>query len=182
MTQPQDPYGDPARDPYAAPQQPAGWSNPPYPDGPAPGGPVAKPRRPAVVLVAVILWVLTGLFLLLVGLAAALAGNLPGAARQIEDALAGSGLQVDPAAAQQVVVVIGVVFAVLGALLVLLAFLMLRRSKFARVLLTVLGVVAALLLLVGTLGVGTLVVLIAIVLQFLPAANRWFRFRRGAPA
>jgi hypothetical protein len=138
-----------------------------------------RPRgRPAIVVVSVVLWVLTGLFFLLPGLVLALAGGNQAVQDQLERSVAQSGLQVDPETLRQGVVVTGVVMAVLGALLVVLSLLMLRRSNVARILLTVLGVLVALVLL-GTV-VGTLVVLVAIVLQFLPPANVWFRSRPSA--
>ena len=135
--------------------------------------------RPGVVVVSVVLWVLTGLFFLLSGLVLALAGGNQAVQDQLDDAVAQSGVQIDPETLRQGVVVTGVVLAVLGALLVILPLLMLLlRSNVARILLTVLGVLVALLLL-GTV-VGTLVVLVAIVLQFLPPANAWFRSRPNA--
>ena len=135
--------------------------------------------RPGVVVASVVLWVLTGLFFLLSGLVLALAGGSQTVQDQLDDAVAQSGVQIDPETLRQGVVVTGVVLAVLGALLVILPLLMLLlRSNVARILLTVLGVLVALLLL-GTV-VGTLVVLVAIVLQFLPPANAWFRSRPNA--
>jgi hypothetical protein len=134
--------------------------------------------RPGVVVASVVLWVLTGLFFLLSGLVLALAGGSQTVQDQLDDAVAQSGVQIDPETLRQGVVVTGVVLAVLGALLVILPLLMLLRSNAARILLTVLGVLVALLLL-GTV-VGTLVVLVAIVLQFLPPANAWFRSRPNA--
>ena len=134
--------------------------------------------RPGVVVVSVVLWVLTGLFFLLPGLVLALAGGNQTVQDQLDDAVAQSGIQIDPETLRQGVVVTGVVLAVLGALLIILSLLMLLRSNAARILLTVLGVLVALLLL-GTV-VGTLVVLVAIVLQFLPPANAWFRSRPNA--
>jgi hypothetical protein len=134
--------------------------------------------RPGVVVVSVVLWILTGLLFLLSGLVLALAGSNQAVQDQIEDVVAQGGRQFDPETLQQVVVGSGVVLAVLGALLVILPLLMLRRSNAARILLTVLGVLVGLLLL--TTVVGTLVVLVAIVLQFLPPANAWFRSRPNA--
>ena len=134
--------------------------------------------RPGVVVASVVLWVLTGLFFLLSGLVLALAGGSQTVQDQLDDAVAQSGVQIDPETLRQGVVVTGVVLAVLGALLIILSLLMLLRSNAARILLTVLGVLVALLLL-GTV-VGTLVVLVAIVLQFLPPANAWFRSRPNA--
>ncbi len=175
MTTPQDPYRDPQ------PGQPGGWSavpDTPYPAGMPPEQAGAPPPRPGVVVAAAVLWVLAGLFFLLSGLALAFAGSDATVQQQFEDAVAQSGMQIDPEALQQGTLVAGIVMVVLGGLLVLFALLMLGRSNAARVLLTVLGVLAALLLL-GTV-IGTLVLLVAIVLQFLPSANSWFRFRRGA--
>ncbi len=171
MTTPQDPYGDPG------PGQPGGYPDTPYPAGMPSGQPALPPRRPAVVAVAAALWVLTGLFFLLPGLLVALTGDNATVQQELENAVARSGIQIDPDTVAQGIVVAGIVMAVLGALLVLGGLLLLGRSNAARVLVTVLGVVAALLLL-GTV-IGTLVVLLAIVLQFLPSANTWFRYRRG---
>ncbi len=191
MSTPQDPYGPQS-------QQPAGYPPPDasgYPAAPPPpqsGYPAGMPPppgagytgdnrpvgRPGVVVGSVVLWVLTGLFFLLSGLVLALAGGSQTVQDQLDDAVAQSGVQIDPETLRQGVVVTGVVLAVLGALLVILPLLMLLRSNAARILLTVLGVLVALLLL-GTV-VGTLVVLVAIVLQFLPPANAWFRSRPNA--
>jgi len=145
---------------------------------PPPGGPTGPVGRPGVVVGAAVLWVLTGLFVLLGGLATALLGGNQEIQEELDNAFAQSGFTVDTEILQQSIVVTGVVLAVVGALLVIGALLLLRRSNAARILLTVLGVVVALLLL-GTV-VGTIVVLVAIVLQFLPAANAWFRAPRSA--
>ncbi|MPZ64787.1 MAG: hypothetical protein GEU83_04470 [Pseudonocardiaceae bacterium] len=126
-------------------------------------------------MVSVVLWVLSGLLLLLVGLSAALFGGAGGFEQQIEDALQRSGAQVDPAFVQQTLVVTGIVFAAFGVLLIVLALVMLARQNWARILLTVLGVIS-LLLLLGTI-IGPLVVMVAIVLQFLPPVNAWFSSR-----
>lgn len=190
MSTPQDPYGPQSQQaggypspgeggyPAAPPPQPSG-----YPGGmsPPPGEHTGDNRsvgRPGVVVGSVVLWVLTGLFFLLSGLVLALAGGSQTVQDQLDDAVAQSGVQIDPETLRQGVVVTGVVLAVLGALLIILSLLMLLRSNAARILLTVLGVLVALLLL-GTV-VGTLVVLVAIVLQFLPPANAWFRSRPDA--
>ncbi len=190
MSTPQDPYGPQSQQPAgypspgesgypaAPPPQPSG-----YPGGmsPPPGDYTGHDRpvgRPGVVVASVVLWVLTGLFFLLSGLVLALAGGSQTVQDQLDDAVAQSGVQIDPETLRQGVVVTGVVLAVLGALLIILSLLMLLRSNAARILLTVLGVLVALLLL-GTV-VGTLVVLVAIVLQFLPPANAWFRSRPNA--
>ncbi len=127
---------------------------------------------------SVVLWVLTGLLFLLSGLATALVGGNQAVQDRLDEVVAQSDVQIDPETLQQSIIVIGVVLAVLGALLVILSLLMLRRSNAARILLTVLGVLAALALLFTV--VGTLVVLVAIVLQFLPPANAWFRSRPDA--
>lgn len=185
MSNPQDPY-DPSQS-----QQPGGLPPPGqggYPEAqpgyqggmpPPPGDHTERPvRRPGVVVAAAVLWVLTGLLFLLAGLATALAGGNAEVQEELDNAFAQSGLTVDTDILQQGIVVTGVVLAVVGALLVIGALLMLRRSNAARILLTVLGVIVALLLL-GTV-IGTIVVLVAIVLQFLPAANAWFRAPRSA--
>ena len=127
---------------------------------------------------SVVLWVLTGLLFLLSGLVTALVGGNQAVQDQLDEVAAQSDVQIDPETLQQSMVVIGVVLAVLGGLLVILSLLMLRRSNAARILLTVLGVLVALALLFTV--VGTLVVLVAIVLQFLPPANAWFRSRSNA--
>lgn len=140
--------------------------------GPDPG---QQPGRPGVLVGSVVLWVLSGLLLLLIGLSAALFGGAGGFQQQIEDAMQGSATQLDPAALQQGVVITGIVFAVLAVLLIVLALVMLGRQNWARILLTVLGVIS-LLPLLGTI-IGPLLVLVAIVLQFLPPANAWFSSR-----
>lgn len=150
---------------------PAGMYGQPYP-GPQ------QDKRPGVLVVSVVLWVLTGLFMVFAGVGAALAGgsgDVQTLQRQLENTLGQAGGQLDAAVLQQAVVVSGIVLAVLGALLVVLALLMLGRKNWARVTLTVLGVIS-LLLLVGTV-VGPLVVLVAIVLHFLPPVNAWFKPR-----
>ncbi len=191
MSTPQDPYGPQSQQAGGYPSPGEGGypaAPPPQPSG-YPGGMSPPPRdytgddrpvgRPGVVVASVVLWVLTGLFFLLSGLVLALAGGSQTVQDQLDDAVAQSGVQIDPETLRQGVVVTGVVLAVLGALLVILPLLMLLlRSNAARILLTVLGVLVALLLL-GTV-VGTLVVLVAIVLQFLPPANAWFRSRPNA--
>ncbi|MDQ3887277.1 MAG: hypothetical protein M3308_09810 [Actinomycetota bacterium] len=200
MSTPQDPYGpqsqQPGKDPIpgesgypaAPPPQPSG-----YPAGmPPPSGGMPPPsgeytgashlgdRRPGLVVASVVLWVLIGLFFLLPGLVLALVGDNQAMQEQLEDQLADvaapSGVQLEPETLQQWIFATGVVMAVLGALLIILSLLMLMRSNVARIVLTVLGVPVALLLLRTV--VGTLVVLAAIVLQFLPPANVWFRSRR----
>ena len=191
MSTPQDPYGPQS-------QQPAGYPPPDasgYPAAPPPpqsGYPAGMPPppgagytgdnrpvgRPGVVVGSVVLWVLTGLLFLLSGLVTALVGGNQAVQDQLDEVAAQSDVQIDPETLQQSIVVIGVVLAVLGGLLVILSLLMLRRSNAARILLTVLGVLVALALLFTV--VGTLVVLVAIVLQFLPPANAWFRSRANA--
>lgn len=180
MSAPQDPRDQQGQPGY--PYQPGYDQGQPagYPAGstqPYPGQP--QVRRPGVLVVSVVLWVLTGLFLLFVGFGSVSAGGSRAAQQQISryvDTLAGYGMQVDPAMVQRALVVTGIVALALGALLVILALLMLARQNWARVLLTIVGVLA-LLPLLGTV-VGPLVVLVAIVLHFLPPANAWFRARR----
>lgn len=181
---PRDPQGQQPGYPYqGGPPQQEGYYQggypPPagYPAGstqPSPGQQQVK--RPGVLVVSVVLWVLTGLFMLTSGLAVALVGNANNEMiqRQIDQALAQTGMQgqLDPAVVQQAVVTSGIVLAVLGVLLIVLALLMLGRKNWARILLTVLGVIT-LVLLLGTV-IGSLVVLLAIVLHFLPPVNAWF--------
>lgn len=184
MSTPRDPQGQQPGYPNEGgpPPQQGGYP----PQGGHPAGPYGdtypgqqQVKRPGVLVVSVVLWVLTGLLLAFGGLAAAAFGgsNAGGWQQQVDQALARSGLQgrIDPALLQQTLVISGIVLAVLGALLVLLALLMLGRQNWARILLTVLGVIV-LVLLLGTI-VGSLVVLAAIVLHFLPPVNAWFKSR-----
>lgn len=186
MSAPQDPRDpQPGYPNQGGPPQQEGY--PPqggYPAGstqqygePYPGRQQVK--RPGVLVVSVVLWVLTGLLMLLSGVAVALFGSANNELiqRQIDQAMARSGVQgqLDPAVVQQAAVATGIVLAVFGGLLVLLALLMLGRQNWARIVLTVLGVIA-LVLLLGTV-IGSLVVLVAIVLHFLPAVNAWFKSR-----
>ncbi len=187
MSTPQDPQGQ--QPGYQGPPQYGGYNQPGgypqygqhsgYPAGmygqPYPGPQQIK--RPGVLVVSVVLWVLTGLFLVLGGVGLALAGgsNQDVIQRQLDAVLGPSGQQLDAAMLQQAILVSGIVLVVVGVLLVVLSLLMLGRQNWARILLTVLGVLT-LVPLLGTV-VGPLVVLVAIVLHFLPPVNAWFKAR-----
>ncbi|MQA13680.1 MAG: hypothetical protein GEV09_05755 [Pseudonocardiaceae bacterium] len=177
MSAPQDPQGQQPGYPYQGGHPEQGG----YPAGTAPyEDPGRQVKLPGVLVVSVVLWVLTGLFLLFVGFGSVSAGGSAAAREQLSraaDMLAGYGLQVDPAMLERALVVSGIVLLTLGALLVILSLLMLMAQGWARVLLTIVGIIALLPLL--TTLVGPLVVLVAIVLHFVPPVNRWFRFRAG---
>lgn len=185
MSTPQDPRYGPADQPSGEYPPPPAYQQGGYPG--YPGGtssPYGEPslgqpaRPPAVLIVSIVLWALTGLFLVLPGLTFVLAGgNFP--EQQLDemaDMAEAYGVQVDPAVLEQSLVVGVIIGIVLGVLLIVLPLLMLGRQNWARILLTVVGVLS-LLPVLGTV-VGPLVIIVAIVLQFLPASNAFFRERR----
>lgn len=188
---PRDPQGQPGYRYQPGPSQQGDYYQQGYEQGDLPAGYPAgstgpypgqqQVKRPGVLVVSVVLWVLTGLFLLFIGFGSVSAVGSPAAEQQISEAvdmLAGYGMQVDPATVQRALVVTGIVALALGALLVILSLLMLAQQNWARVLLTIVGVIAMVPLL-GTI-VGPLVVLVAIVMHFLPPVNAWFHARRQA--
>lgn len=138
-----------------------------------------KIGRPGVMVAAVVLWVLAGLAAGFVGFGVAVGGGDPAVREQLNDALSqGQVPGVDAAGIQQALVIFGIVVLVLAALMIVLPLLMLGRQSWARILVTIVGVLA-LLPLIATF-IGPILVIVAIVLQFLPATNAWFRAPRSA--
>lgn len=134
----------------------------------------AGATRPGAVVTAVAFWTLSGLALS--GYAAVLLSSLgdPATRDALLDVLADSQVQVGADVLERVLVVLGTVTLVLGLLTVTFGLLLLRRANWARVLATVVGVLGMPLFL----PVLPLV-LLAILLQFLPSSNAWFRLPHG---
>lgn len=160
MSTPQDPYA--ARLPAPPLEGP--------PAGSVGGYQPATVSRPGAVVAAVVFWTLSGLTL--TGYGAALLSTVgdPATRDALLDVLADSQVQVSAEVLERVLVVLGTLTLVLGLLTVIFGLLLPRRANWARVLATVVGVLGMPLFL----PVLPLVVL-AIVLQFLPSSNAWFR-------
>jgi hypothetical protein len=141
------------------------------------GEPMPAVARPGTVSAAVVCWLLAGLTLIIAGaLTMAAAGT-----REAKDALvelfAESQVQISDAVVEQVLLGTGVACIVLGSLMVAFGFPLLSGANWARILLTVLGVLGVLLVLFPVVFVA-----LAIVLQFLPASNAWLRARAAQRA
>lgn len=168
-------YGQPA---YGQ-QYPATYQS--YPGYPSYGtgfGPTPQTsnRRPGVVIASSVLWFITAAVLLGVGFPLTVYFGTASDADLISDLDLGSGD--DPDDFRTGFMTLGIVGMVLGVVLAILAIFVLRGQNWARVTVTVVGALAALTLLISL--VGWLLPVVAIVLQFLPAANTWFRSRPGA--
>lgn len=117
-------------------------------------------------------WTLAGLLLSGYGAALLSAVRDPRTRDEFLDLLADSQVQISVAVLERVLVGLGSVTLAVGLLTVIFGLLLLRRANWARIVVTVLGVVGMPLFL----PVFPLV-LLAIVLQFLPGSNAWFRSR-----
>jgi hypothetical protein len=146
---------------------PAGWSGPG--DG---SGPLAAGTRSGTVVAAVVFWTLAGLFLSGYGAALLAAVRDQRTKNELLDLLADSQVQVSASVLERILVGLGCVTLVVGVLTVIFGLLLLRRANWARILVTVVGLLAMPLFL----PVFPLV-LLGIVLQFLPSSNAWFRAR-----
>jgi len=124
-----------------------------------------------------VFWTLAGLLLSAYGAALLSAVRDPRTRDELLDLLADSQVQISVAVLERVLVGLGSVNLVVGLLTVIFGLLLLRGANWARILVTVLGVLAMPLFL----PVFPLV-LLAIVLQFLPSSNAWFRSRAAAGA
>lgn len=160
---PHDPYSSPSADRLSPP--PAGWSGPPAPAA----------RSSGTVVAATVFWTLVGLLLAGYGATLLSAVRDPRTRDELLDLLAESQVQISVAVLERVLVGLGSVTLVVGLLTVIFGLLLLRAANWARILITVLGVLAIPLFL----PIFPLV-LLAIVLQFLPSSNAWFRSRAAA--
>lgn len=188
MSTPQDP-DDPYRD--DAPPPP-GWTYPAPPPGTGMGGPGGMggigpepqrhwaPRpgsRPGSVVAAVICWVFAGIILIGSGVLTVAGAGLPETRREVARLFAESDVPVTDAMLRQLLLFSGTASIVLGVLTLVLGVLLLGGSNRVRVLITVVGLLDMLMVLFGA-----LFVLAALVLQFLPASNAWWRARDAGRA
>ncbi|HEY0637325.1 MAG TPA: hypothetical protein VGD67_06740 [Pseudonocardiaceae bacterium] len=191
MSSPYDPQQQPQQDPRYPqnPQYPQAQP-PQYPYQPDAGGygqpygqpgygqwgqqpvPQPPPRRPGVLTAAGVLWILAGAFLLLFGVLTAVADQLPG----FEEAMAQQNLNLDPGLLRGV----GIAGAVFGLAVIGLAIVVFRGDTWARIGIVVVVLLPTLVML--TTIVFPLLVIVAAVLQFLPAVNEYTRARARARA
>lgn len=173
MSTPQDP--DVPRPADLSPP-PAGWSGPADGSGPGNGSGPPAAARPGTVVAAVVCWTLAGLVLSGYGAALLSAVRDPRTRDELLDLLTDSQAQISAAALERVLVGVGSVTLVVGLLTVIFGLLLLRGANWARIVVTVVGVLGLPLFLPIV-----VLVLLGIVLQFLPGSNAWFR-ARTAPA
>lgn len=125
--------------------------------------------RPRVVLVAAILWVVTAVVMFGIAALFALFASEQVAGLGARDVLDDGGAGYSDEGASIIAYGRAVVAALLGLVVLVFGLLMARRSRYARTTVSVAGAVSAALLL------PLPFVVLALVLQFRPAANRWFR-------
>lgn len=175
-------YGSPGGQVQPDPAWP-GTSVPPYPGGTTawPGQP--ELRRPGSVTAGVVLsWIGAGLFVLL-GLTALLFAGNPAFLTELEASL---GQRIDEATVTTLMQGVGALMLIWGIGVFLAALFAWRRRRWARILLTVMGVLYSLFQLLGVLtgAVAALVpvmwVAVAVGLLWTPTANAWFAGRPGA--
>lgn len=178
----QQPPSYPGNDPSSERSSPPAFGS--YPSGNQqyggyPPQPPAPTGRPGVLIGATVAWIIAGLaaiFLRGVSLLA-VSGDperLQDFANRFEERGFGN---VPLETLQTALVALGIIVIVLGVLVITLSLLMLRRQNWARVTVTIVGVLAGLLSLSTILA--PLAVIAAIVLQFLSPSNAWFRNRLG---
>ncbi|MFN2495685.1 MAG: hypothetical protein ABR608_07240 [Pseudonocardiaceae bacterium] len=186
MSNPQDPYAPRSGDlPPAPPPPPAGWpvpaGGPPPPagwPGPAGGPPPPVPvARPATVVGAVVFWVLSGLTMLVSGAVTVAAAGTQEAKQALADVFAESQLRVSDAVIEQLLIGAGLASLAVGLLTIAFGVGLLGGANWARVTVTVLGLLGVLIVLFPA-----LFVVLAIVLQFVPSSNAWFRARAARRA
>ena len=155
------PYGYPQ---YQGYQQPPGYS--PYGTWPGYQAPTEPPSRPPVLVAAGVIWLLVGAGMALIGLVLALASRLP----ETKD------LYADNPEITSMFTGIGVAVAVLGAIVIGLAVPVFSGAMWARIAISASGGLLALLA-IGTFVVPVMVI-VAIVLQFLPSVNAYAAAKR----
>lgn len=175
MSTPQNPYSQQAGPP-SAPPPPAHWPGPMPPSEGGFGRPVwVTAARPGSVLGAVVCWLLAGVTLIVSGAFTTAAAATQGARDALRALFADSQLQLSDAAAERILIGTGLAGAVVGLLTIAFGLALLGAAGWVRVVLTVLGVLGVLLVVYPVLFVA-----LAVVLQFLPASNAWFRSRVAA--
>lgn len=173
MSTPQDPH--PSHPADLSPPPPAGWAGPAGGFGPGDGSVPPAGTRSGTVVAAAVFWTLAGLALSGYGAALLSAVRDQRTRDELLRLLTDSQMQIDTAVLQRVLVGVGSVTLVVGLLTVIFGLLLLRGANWARIVVTVLGILGLPLFL----PVAPLV-LLGIVLQFLPGSNAWFRSRAAA--
>lgn len=130
--------------------------------------------RPGTVLGAVIAWMVASFVLILSGWGTLTVAGDEEARGIVENMFAEAGTQISPAAVQQLLVTIGFLSMILGLLVAVFGAFVLNRRNWARIAATVVGTLSVFFSLMAI-----PFVLLAIVLQFLPSSNAWFRFQPG---
>lgn len=190
---PANPYADPYVNPYAQPQtqpqiqpqtQPYGQAYSPYPYPPGLGRPVDA--RPATVTAAGVITLVLGGLTALAGLLAAVVGHAQ--ADELYRLLVDAGRDthgITPSELATGFAVLGVVLMLSSLAAMVAAVFVLRRSRGARVLLTILAAVTVLFSLVAITSLLPLVTLVGaiatIVLLYSGGANDWFARRTPQP-
>lgn len=174
-TSPDDRYLD--GPPYPPP--PPGWTYPAPPPGTGLDGleDARQGGRPGGVVAAVVCWLLSGLVLIGSGALTVAGSAAPEARRELANMFAESEVQLTDQALRQLLIGTGLVSIAFGLITVVFGLLLLGGSNWVRILLTVVGLLDVLLVLFGV-----LFVIAAVVLQFLPSSNQWFRARAARRA
>ena len=166
---------------------PQGWPDQSYPTQQYPAGGPQRPapaKRPGTVIAACVLTWVCGALGLLIGAGFALIFALAPEAeladelrdnRDVQESLDTLNMSLDDFT--DAMIVAGGILAVLSLLAIILAIMAFARSNVGRILLTVLGVIAALLSLVTLLIPATAVIVLAIVLLYVGGANDWYARR-----
>ena len=115
--------------------------------------------------------------MLLSGAATVAAAGTQEAKQTLADVFAESQLQVSDAMIEQLLIATGVASLAVGALSIAFGLLLLGGANSARITVTVLGLLGVLIVLLPAPFVA-----LAIVLQFLPGSNAWFRSRAAMRA
>lgn len=177
---PETPQGWPEQHPY--PQE----SQQHYPAGGDPRGSGGPAKRPGTVLSACVLtWVFSAIGLV-VGAGLALVFALAPEADLAEELRDNADLRENLDTLNMSVdefvdamVIVGVVLAALSLLAIIFAVMAFARSNVGRILLTVLGVITAVLTLVTLLIPATAAIVLAIVLLYVGGANGWYARREA---
>jgi O-antigen/teichoic acid export membrane protein len=142
--------------------------------------PVTPTARPATVTAAFWLWIVRSVLSIIAGIVAATVGRgMP----QITE-LSAQEQQV----AQGALIAFAVIVIILSLLEALFAYFMYRGRNWARIVVTILAALSLVALITQASAsgwlewVGAALIVVAIILQFTPSANAYFRAARSAPA
>jgi hypothetical protein len=133
--------------------------------------------RPGTVLGAVVCWILAGLTMLVSGAATVAVARTREAKQAFADLFAESQVQISDEMIEQLLLGTGLASLVIGFLTIVFGLLLLGGANWARITVTVLGLIGVLVVFFPAPFVA-----LAIVLQFLPSSNAWFRSRAARPA